>query len=289
MTNDILWVIEGHQCGGRARKYLDENHWSNILAWLLNPQGAGPATSSEIASVVCQLAGIDVDFSGDRVSAVERERELREANRYVDLVLTFRSGWELYIENKVDRNYEDVEQLRDEIRALKPTDYLVLLCPRGKKLLRKNTRDLLEGNANFRHVRWLELAERLGEIAAGPGGTDAAARYLEAAISRYWPEREKEDFLCQAETIVEENGWSTFYPDDFKDAFRLRFQDIYQKWVDEHGERGPGGAHMLLTQKLVGLCQKQEAGFRLRKTGNSRKARSDWGFPVIYEYEVLIE
>lgn len=284
--DNVLGVLEGRTYRGAARP-LSENHWSNILAWLVDPSCGEPAVGAGVTQELLHLAGIVPREQS--VTKVERERrvQVREAARAIDLVLTFEHGWELLVENKIDRTYEDVVQLRDELAALRTQDHMVLLCPRGKTLLRGETRQLIDSDPRLHHVRWLELAEACASLLArvDPMTLDY---HLLHAITAYWPSREMEDFAWQVETIVEERGWTRFYPDEFKEAFCSRFGEVYREWVGRHGERGNGGAHQRLTQRLVGQTRKSKGGFRLETTGNQRPAPEGWGYGFILEYRVLL-
>ena len=242
---------------------------------------------SRIAEILLQSCGIADD--GGSVSQVERERPLtcEERTRYVDLVLTFQSGQELHIENKIDRTYEDVLQLKDELSVLRREDHLLLICPRGISLLQDETRAILDSDPRIHHVRWLDFANKCMDLAATLT-PDSIEYHLLSSIAHYWPEREKCDFLWMCEAIVEENQLDCLYADDFEEAFRERFGGIYDMWVSERGERGNGGARQLLTQKLSGLRKKSSGGLRLELTGNERPPRQpDWGFQVLYEYRVV--
>ena len=179
-------------------------------------------------------------------------------------------------------------QLEEQRDSLGVEDHLILLFPRGVSLLQQRTRAILSSDPRVHHVRWLDLARawasQLSHISEG-----TLEHQVISMMTNYWPRKEQEDFLWQVETIIEENAWDRFYPDEFKAVFCQRYNEVYQAWVADKGDRGPGGAHSVLTQKLVGLTQKL-AGFRLQKTGMSRAPKvPDWGFPTIFEYRVEID
>ena len=110
------------------------------------------------------------------------------------------------------------------------------------------------------------------------------------SISACWPKKDKEDFVWQAKIVIEEKGWTRFYPDDFKEAFLERFGDVYQKWIEKKSEYGNGGAHQRLTLNIAGLARRRNAPFKLKETGNSRPPKMEkWGWPEVYEYEVVRE
>jgi len=291
MVQDIVSIIEGCPFGGRGVRTLVEEHWSNILAWLFDPKNVGTEISSIMLSKVLQLSGVTVDLKLDSVINVERERRFKvgENTRYIDIVVSFASGWELHIENKVDRDYEDIVQLRDELIVLNDNDHLILLCPREYSLLRTETRQLLQIEPNLHHVKWLDYAKAVGSIIAKLDKANLAFPLI-YAISACWPEKDDEDFTRQARIIIEEKGWTHFYPDDFKEAFLERFGDVYQKWVDKKSEYGNGGAHQRLTKKIAGLARRKDASFKFKETGNSRPPKmKKWGWPEVYEYEVVRE
>ncbi|WP_309710685.1 hypothetical protein [Armatimonas sp.] len=266
---------------------LTERHWSNLIAWVLDPlvhsgQSLAPRVTGllELAEVSGQIGSIE---------KVERERPVtnQQNARIIDLDLHFTSGCKVWIENKVDRSYEDSRQLEEERNALGPDDHLILLCPRGMSLLQQRTREVLLSDPRLHHIRWLDLAGRWRLSLPGLASNSREFQIIQT-MADYWERRAQGDFLWQVETIVEEYGWSRFYPDDFKAAFCQRFADVYQSWVVERGERGLGGTHSYLLQQLVGLTKKNPGQFRLAKTGNERPPYlPDWGHPIIFEYQVL--
>ncbi len=286
---DFISVLEGHRYGRGAVQPLTERHWSNLLAWVLDPAVHPEFSLVPMFTALMELAGIPI--LPNAVQKVERERPVSAAKngRIMDLDVCLASGSKLSIENKVDRSYEDARQLEDERDALGPYDHLILLCPRGFSLLQQRTRDILTSDPRLHHVRWLELSQRWAKMLVELPDGSLEFQVIEM-MTNYWPRRENEDFLWQVEAILEENAWDCFYPDEFKTAFCRRFRPVYQSWVDQKGERGLGGAHSILTQKLVGLTQKRAGQLRLTKTGNSRAPlEPGWGFPTIFEYRVLID
>lgn len=291
MEQNIISIIEGCPFEGRGVRALVEEHWSNILAWLFDPKNAGTEISAIMLSNVLQLSGVTADLKLDSVVNVERERcfKVGENTRYIDIVVCFASGWELHIENKIDRDYEDVEQLRDELKVLNDNDHLIFLCPCGYSLLKTETRQLLQSEPNLHHVKWFDYAKAVGNI-IDKLDTANPAFPLIYSISVCWPEKDEENFAWQAKIIIEEKGWTRFYPDDFKEAFLERFGNVYQKWIDKKSEYGNGGAHQRLTLNIAGLARRKNASFKLKETGNSRPPKiENWGWPEIYEYEVVRE
>lgn len=281
---NIISIIEGDAFGSAARQRLCERHWSNILAWLLSEQFAGKEISSKMLSVLLKLSGIELR-GNRRIVKVEREIRVghKENSRIIDVLVTFEEGWKLHIENKIDRDYEDVSQLHGEIEALSEDDHLILLCPRGLSLLSLETKTLLKSVPNFHHVRWLDYSNEIAVIENTSQKVCVPLLFLKSIVN-YWSDREKEDFLWQAERIIEEKEWSRFYPDEFKEEFCVKFKSIYKKWVDEKGSHGRGNAHQYLTQRLAGLVTRK----RLRETGNRRSPKDkNWGWPFVYEYEVV--
>ena len=282
---NVLTCME-NTAGSRGFCALSENHFSNMLYFLLNPETSGKETST--ACIKALLAIANLSIQRPVIKSVERERVLHKNKRprLIDLVVVLSNSVELHIENKTDRNYEDIDQLKDELDALGPKDHLVLLCPRGKSLLRAGTRSLLASGRPIHHAQWGDVASAWNQLGRTAKGAYAS---LLVALDQYWQERTNRDFLWQVETIVEETNWSRFYPDDFKDAYVKRFPQCYEALVNKNGkEFGRGGAHMILTTQLVSLTKRVNCGFSLRKTGRERAPRErQWGYPTVYEYEVV--
>lgn len=280
--NNLLNILEGTNFGSASRCSLREEHWSNLLASLLDARFSAPQLCGVVLASLIELAGISVDKNEE--FSVERERTINVHGRVrrVDVVLSFVNGYRIFIENKVDRAYEDVLQLQDELDALGDDGHLIFLCPRGFSLLRGETKQLIVSQPKISHVRWLDLAKSWTS-------SDESVHEILTFVNEYWTHKEYLDFVWQVETIVEEKGWITFYPDEFKAAFIARFPHAYQNWVVTGGERGRKGAHARVTILLNGLTKKRPGQFRLELTGNSRPPLpSDWGYPIIYEHRVVL-
>lgn len=284
---NIISIIEGDAFGNPATQRLHEKNWSNVLAWLLSEQFAGKEMSSNILSALLELSGIQAKEDGG-VVRVEREVPVgvEKKSRIIDVLLTFQQGWQLHIENKIDRAYEDVAQLRDEIAALSENDHLILLCPNEFSLLFSETRELLATVANFHHVKWLDYANKIAVIGMS-SEKELAHSLLIKSILSYWSDREKEDFSWLTEKIekaINKKGWSRFYQDEFKDAFCETFPEAYEELVDQRGQDGNWNAHWYL---MLSLSMLARTGI-LRDTGNSRPpVDPTWRAPVVYEYEVV--
>jgi len=97
------------------------------------------------------------------------------------------------------------------------------------------------------------------------------------------------EFTDQVSMLIDENKWQRFYPDDFEDAYMLRFKNLWDKEVAERGTSGRGNAHQLLMTRLGRLVTDTNS-FPLRKTGSRRAPRvrpwGPWGWDTIDEYEV---
>ncbi len=261
---------------------LNENHWSNVLAWLLSKQ-TSPATADDFLGALAALAEVGVPEWD--TWEVLREVKLSERRR-IDLRLQFGDKSRWLIETKVDPSYQDQWQVSDEAAVLGANDYLIIVGPVGIDDLSTEMVSVIRSDARIRLVPWRALADRCEQM-VGISSLGTVARCVLYGIARYWRKESGPAFDRRVKTIVAENGWDAFYPDDFKQAFIDRFPDVWEQSVAQRGLSGQGNAHQQLTQALSGMCQRK-SGFRLRKTGNSRAPKpSDWGFPLIYEYEVV--
>jgi|LSQX01.1.fsa_nt_gb hypothetical protein len=262
---------------------LNENHWSNVLAWLLSKQ-TNPATADVFLETLAALAEVGVPESD--TWEVLREAKISERRR-IDILLQFGDKSRWLIETKVDPSYQDQWQVSDEAAVLGANDYLVIVGPVGLDDLSTEMVSVIRSDARIRLVLWRDLADRCEQM-LGLSSLGMVSRCVLYGMARYWRKESGPAFDGMVKTIVAENGWETFYPDDFKQAFIARFPDVWEQSVAQRGLSGQGNAHQQLTQALSGLCQRK-SGFRLQKTGNSRAPKpSDWGFPLIYEYEVVI-
>jgi len=96
-------------------------------------------------------------------------------------------------------------------------------------------------------------------------------------------------FNTQAETLLKEKGWATFFPDDFEDAYMERFKAEWDDEVAKRSLKGHGNAHMVLLIRLGNLARATNS-FPLSKSGNRRPPRrrpwGEWGWDEIDEYVV---
>lgn len=274
-------VLEGSSSRGAFP--LNENNWTNVVAWLLDPR-SNTATAPELLTALGTLAGIGTEESAEWT--VERETQLADRRRIdIRLVFTDRTRW--LIEVKIDPMYQDADQIAAEARSLREGDYLILLAPRGTSDLLGPLAAMIAGNDAIRAVRWVDLANEWQRLqTTTPEGPPLPSLLIEG-LARYWGRERGPIFDNMVRTIVEEQGWRLFYPDEFRDVFVARFPDVWDEWVTSRGLTGPSNALQYLTQVLVGMTRRRQ-GFRLQKTGNQRPPKDpNWGFPVIYEYEVV--
>jgi len=291
LGENVFTVIQGMYKNDTLKrpshKGLAEEHFSNILAWLLDPE-AGHGFGGRIVEALLDSAeiteglgtpswiGREVEFAGERMK------------RRADILISFAEGTpKMAVEVKTDRAYEDPAQIRDYRRwpELGESGYLVFLCPRKESLLLSETREALRHPRN-RHVTWSAFLNTAAADDVLREGTELG-RTVVAGLGAHFERLERTDFKWMAEQILEDTEWTEFYPDDFKDEFRKRYENIYQEWVERFGERGNGGAHQRLTAWLSAQSR-AKGGLLVRLTDDARAPRNaDWGFPIIYKYRVV--
>src|ERR1700733_13252664 len=120
--NKLFDVVERRGSGGFFP--LNENHWSNALAWLLESQGDDSVGRSLLASLVPSYAGSE-SWKTDREPGFEIEDRIR----FIDILVSFSNGRRCFIEVKIDRAYQDRSQVSDQLRLLSEGDYFTLLAP----------------------------------------------------------------------------------------------------------------------------------------------------------------
>ena len=267
---------------------MAEEHLSNLLAWLFDPVAAH-GFASRVLELFLECCGFDMPSAEPTEILLETEFPGKNMKRRADILVRFGdTSPVLAVEVKIDRTYEDSDQLRD-YRAwneVGETGFLVLLCPRGEKLLGEETLSVLK-HARSAHLTWNRFLAFPGMAELVHQGTEVGRVALNG-MKQYFDWLQEEDFKWMAESILEETGWREFYPDDFKDKFMRRFARVYERWAKQYGERGNGGAHQRLTAWLVAQSNprsKNRLLDRLSDQGRPPK-HEDWGYPVIYKYRV---
>jgi hypothetical protein len=180
--------------GQRGAYPLNENHWSNVLAWLLDPKSiAGP--SRELLSELSSILGITTPT----VDLPEVEREVLHLvgprRRFIDIELKFSSGVRWLLEIKVDPAYQDREQVVDETGVLGPDDRLLLIAPHN---LNPFVAKSLGEDANGSRVQcltWKSVCQICGSIADRGSSLQPLARLLLEGINSYWKSRPVESFV----------------------------------------------------------------------------------------------
>ena len=164
---DILFVMRGgyrsrilNKCGSRE---LREEHFSNILAWLLDPEG-DHGFGAQILNALLEAAGLPHLTE----SLVQIAREEIFQGRAADLVLRF-DGSEptIAIEVKKQANNENTCQLRDYVNhwieaaeSVAERGHVILLTPTQPVLLPEEIREMLERpDRRMKQVTWLHFLE----------------------------------------------------------------------------------------------------------------------------------
>lgn len=266
---------------------LNENHWSNALAWLLNRR-MNPTAANFLLTALAKLGRIEIIPTGNW--EVERETQCSDINRRrIDVRLRFQTGPRWLIEIKVDPSYQDQRQIADEAAGLGTGDFLIILGPVALNDVSSELKEVIDGDVRIRLVSWRELAGEC-ERALDDASLNPIARCLLDGISHYWQRDSGPTFDRMVKEIIGANSWTTFWPDDFEETFVESFPDVWGQWVCERGLSGQGNAHQYLLQVLRGMARRK-AGFRLDLTGESRCPRDPkwgkWGFSLIYQYRVI--
>ena len=267
--------------GSRGFFPLNENHWSNVLAWLLD------RTQNELlARSLLKFLSPGCTFE---MWKVEREIEyaVGSRRRFIDIHITSDQGVRLFVEVKTDPTYQDRNQIADQLSILGPNEHLVIVAPLDLSALLTAVKTS-SGNPPKAQARtW----HAVSKWCSGQGETRRSGgpmvTLLLAGIAQYWSSPVTTPFEQMVKTIIEERGWTTFFPDEFKEEFLRRFPDTWAYWLEGRPATGNGNPHQYLLTSLAMLANRRN-GFRLVRTGNSRKPNPlDWGFPIIYEFGVV--
>ena len=270
MLNSIFQILERRSQPGAYP--LNENHWSNLIAWLLEQED----TRESALQILAPLAPSDVPFTMAR----ETKYSLEDRDRYIDIEVMFENGSRLFVEVKIDPTYQDQQQINDQLSLLSPKDHFSLLAPLD---LSHMVRSTAAPNTNV--LTWKQFTENLrGDLSES---SPSLLRLFVEGMADYWSKSTGTPFEQMVMTIIEEQNWTTFYPDDFKAVFVVRFKDVWESWTKNRPTNGNGNPHQYLMTSLSSLTNRKN-GFRLAKTGGSHKPKpADWGFPIIYEYKVI--
>ena len=266
---------------------LNENHWSNALAWLLDRNERGEVSLPLLKAIASQTS---FHLPNELEWEVERERQYSVEDRRpkIDIELSFRDGRRLLIENKIDPSYQNQQQIIDESSLLGAHDQLLVIAPNDLTSFVSSTLHDHPSREKTSCMSWRTVAEICQTVHDESPSASLTATVILNGISKYWMSQSSDAFEQMLLTIINEQGWSTFYPDDFKDVFEVRYPNVWNQWVEQRGETGIGNAKWYLTTLLRGLARRKTRVVEL--TGEDREPKDPkWGFSPIYEYRVRQE
>ncbi len=259
---------------------LNENHWSNVLAWIL--------TSQHNETLSRSLLELLSPAWNPSTWAVDREVSyvVGDCNRLIDIQLTANDDERLFIEVKIAPDNQIRPQIVDQLRLLRPNEFFVLLSPLDLSNLLSDAESVSGSEVSTTAMTWRRIGDWCEQQLADTDDLAPLERAVLDGINQYWNNPITLPFEHMAQVILDEQGWVRFYPDDFKAAFLERFPDVWAAWVANKPESGNGNPHQYLVTCLSMLANRKN-GFRLVRTGQSRSPKpSDWGYPTIYELSV---
>lgn len=269
MTNSIFTILERRSEPGAFP--LNENHWSNLIAWLLDNK----YTRKTTLELLAPESPTDIQFTVDR----ESKHVVNGRVRFIDIEVNFENESRLFVEVKIDPSYQDQLQIDDQLSLLGSHDFFLLLAPfdLGRMIS-------TDAAPTSKALTWKRFTEDLS--LAVDDQSAPITQLLVEGMADYWSKFTGTPFEQMVVTIIEEQEWTTFYPDEFKEVFIERFKEVWATWIEERPETGNGNPHQYLLTCLSMLANRKN-GFRLVKTGNSRKPKPlNWGYPKIYELSV---
>ena len=225
----IFDILEG---GTRRGAFpLNENHWSNALAWLLDP-AASHGTAAEFLAALAALLGatahVDAGWSVQR----ETSYEVNERRRLIDIQLDFADRVTWFIENQIDPGYQDHAQISDQASLLGVEGVLIVIGPSESDDLLSEMSKVIAADARVRYVPWREIGRLCAEMAErtqrGP-----LVDVLLRGLGEYRGRREADPFARLIKALVEERGRESFYSDDCAVAFRKRYPESWAHWEAE--------------------------------------------------------
>lgn len=274
-SNTIFQILQRN--GQPGYFPLNENHWSNLLAWLLTHRDH-ESLSHSLLETIAPGWGTLQTWSVDR----EVEYITENQKRQIDIQITDDSGLRLFIEVKIDPTYQDRQQIADQLSLLQNDECFVILAPLDLSSFLAEINASCECHASTKAITWHSLTKWCHDQKDHDEVT-ALERVVLDGIESHWGNSMTAPFEHLVQIIIKEQGWTTFYPDDFKEVFLERFPEVWGDWVAEKPEVGNGNPHMYLTTCLAMLANRKK-GFRLVRTGNSRPPKQvNWGYPTIYE------
>lgn len=281
MAEDNLFNILEHR-GKRGFFPLNENHWSNVLAWLLEPKHENNLLGRSLLELISPGWNRDT-------WKVEREIEyfVESRRRRIDIQITSDQGLRLFVEVKIDPTYQDRDQIMDQFSILSANERLVIISPLDLSLLLADATTASGCSPKTFAVTWRSISKWCAERRTTSKNLEPLTAVILDGIERYWSSIVTTPFEQMVQTILQEQRWTTFFPDEFKEVFLKRFPEVWAAWVAEKPESGNGNPHQYLMTSLSMLANRKN-GFRLFRTGNSRRPKKpDWGYPTIYEMSVM--
>ena len=161
---DILFVMRGGYrsriLNKRGSRKLREGHFSNILAWLLDPEG-DHGFGAQILKALLKAAGLP--HPAESLVQIAREDNFpgRAQRRSADLVLRFDSAPVVAIEVKTESGKEVPSQLEDYMKhwVIDSGGYVILLCPQDVTCLSDEMQETLARYSAMKQVTWLHFLE----------------------------------------------------------------------------------------------------------------------------------
>jgi hypothetical protein len=279
----IFDILEGRS--RRGAYPLNENHWSNALAWLLDPT-ACHGVERDFLVALAEISRLQIP--PDASWGVERETyyEVEGAARRIDIQLDFTDGASWFIENKIDPGYQDHLQILHQSSLLSDRGFLILITPSEPADLLPELAAVIDADPRIRHVPWREvgrICQDLADRSPHPPLMDVLLR----GLGGYRGRQEADPFIRLIKALIEERAWASFYPDDCETAFRERYPEVWAHWEAERPSQGIGNPHHYFTMKLSGLTRRKQ-GFRLEKTEKTRPPHDPaWGWAVVAEHRVV--
>lgn len=271
-SNNIFDILE---CRNNRGYYpLNENHWSNILAWLLSQE-----------TIRHSLLALLIPSTEMLQWTVEREvaYDTGSRKRLIDVHLATQVGVRCFIEVKIDPDYQDSEQIVDQISLLRSHERYVIVAPLDLNSTLSTLSIKSNSGPKVNAVTWRSIAEWCRDTLSSFDSLEPMEQTIIQGIESYWTQTAKTPFEQLVRSILEAEKWSSFYPDDFKEAFLHHFPEVWASWVETKPVEGNGNPHQYLLTCLSMLANRKN-GFRLVRTGRSRPPRPlDWGYPKIHE------
>lgn len=261
---------------------------TRMLHWLWTPNADHGAGARFLTPF---LSAIGVDVASDLALDIECEIDVpgRPCLRIADILVRTPKHL-ILVENKVDRYYQDVAQLRDEIaggRALAEGEgrkfILVLIAPGP---ISPAVEEVLHTNGVF--VSWQKAVELITSA-----NTDDLDRFVQTVIQQYADFMLRPAAGIQADPIladcesgvrqlIEELAPSTATSaEELWAVFTQRYPDHVNALTERYADKSNYSAKSWFSAKLQRMAANREG---LEDTGDWRKAGASWGYPKVRVY-----